>query len=67
LLGNQVNGDVIDIDLALPNKMEQEIKGPFKVLDTDLIGQFGLVGGVEGVIHKRIYTRLGDVEQASIY
>jgi hypothetical protein len=26
-----------------------------------------LVGGVEGVIHKRTYTRLGEVEQASIY
>jgi hypothetical protein len=47
--------------------MEQEIKGPFKVLDTDLIWQFGLVGGVEGVIHKRTYTRLGEVEQVSIY
>ncbi len=32
--------------------MEQEIEGPLKVLDANLIGQFGLFGAVEVVIHK---------------
>jgi hypothetical protein len=59
LLGNQVDGNVVDVDLALLNEMEQEIEGPFKVLDANLIGQFGLFRGVVVVIHKRSYTRLG--------
>ena len=67
LLSNQMDGNVVNIDLALLNEMEQEIKGPFKVLDANLIGQFGLFGGVQVVIHKRIYTRFGEAEQASIY
>jgi hypothetical protein len=54
-----VDGNVVDVDLALLNEMEQEIEGPFKVLDANLIGQFGLFRGVEVVIHKRTYTRLG--------
>jgi hypothetical protein len=47
--------------------MEQEIERPFKVLDANLIGQFGLFAGVEVVIHKGTYTSFGGEEQVSIY
>ena len=67
LLGNEMDGNVVNIDLALLDKMEQEIKGPFKVLDANLIGQLGLFGGVKIVIHRPIYTRLREAEQAFIY
>jgi hypothetical protein len=62
-----MNGNVVDVDLALLNEMEQEIKRPFKVLDANLIGQFGLFAGVEVVIHKGTYTSFGGEEQVSIY
>ena len=54
-----MDGNVVDVDLALLNEMEQEIEGPFKVLDANLIGQFGLFDGVEVVVHRSTYTRLG--------
>jgi hypothetical protein len=62
-----MDGNVINIDLALLYEMEQEIKRPFKVLDTNLIGQFSLFVGVKVVIHRPAYTRLREAEQAFIY
>ena len=42
-------------------------RGPSKVLDANLIGQFRLFAGVEAVIHKGTYTSFGGEEQVSIY
>ena len=54
-----MDGNVIDIDLALLDEMEQKIKRPFKVLNANLIGQFGLFCYFELVFHEPTYTRLG--------
>ena len=62
-----MDGNVVNIDLALLNEMEQEIEGSFKVLDANLIGQFGLFVGVKAVIHRPTYTRLREAEQVFIY
>jgi hypothetical protein len=62
-----MNGNIVDVDLALLNEMEQEIKRPFKVFDANLIGQLYLFCTVEVAIHKSAYTRLGKSEQAYIY
>ena len=47
--------------------MEQEIEGPFKVLDANLIGQFGLFGGVEVVSTSRLIPALGERGASLIY
>jgi hypothetical protein len=61
-----MDGNVVDVDLALLNEMEQKIKRPFKVLDANLIGQFGLFCHIELVFHEPTYTRLGG-DGASLY
>ena len=41
-----MDGNVVDVDLALLNEMEQKIEGALKVLDANLLGQRGLFAGV---------------------
>jgi len=47
--------------------MEEEVERALKILNTDLVRQFGLFGPVELVIHKPLYTSFGEAEQEPIY
>src|SRR5512147_78214 len=59
LPGDEVNGNVVDVDLVLLDEVQEKIERPLKVLDSNLIGQFGLFGTVKLVIHKGLYTSFG--------
>jgi hypothetical protein len=59
LLRDHGDGNVVDIDLVLLDQVNEQIERPLEVLDTNLIGQFGLFSAVELVIHKRGYTSFG--------
>ncbi|SLM48652.1 protein of unknown function [Nitrospira japonica] len=67
LAGDQRDGNVIDIDLALLDEMQQKIERPLEILDANLVWELGLTGSFELVIHKPPYTSFGRLEQASAY
>ena len=67
LLSDQRDRDIVDVDLVLLDEVQQEVERALKVLDANLVGQLGLFGPVELVIHRVVYTSFGESEQEPIY
>ena len=67
LLSDHRDGNVVNVDFVLLDEVEEQIERPFEILDTDLVGQLGLFGPVELVIHKPLYTSFGGDEQEPDY
>jgi len=66
-LSDHRDGNVVNVDFVLLDEVQEQIERPLEVLDTDLVGQFGLFGPVELVIHKALYTSFGGDEQGPGY
>jgi hypothetical protein len=47
--------------------VQQQVERTLEVLDANLVGQLGLFGPVELVIHRVVYTSFGESEQEPIY
>ena len=67
MLSNKKDGNVVNVDFVLLDEVEEQIQRPLEILDTDLVGQLGLFGPVELVIHKALYTSFGGDEQEADY
>jgi hypothetical protein len=66
-LGDHGDGNIIDINLVFLDQMEQQIQRSLEILDTDLVGQFGLLETLDLMIHRAGYTSLWGGGQARIY
>jgi hypothetical protein len=67
LLSDQCDRDIVDVDLVLLDEVQQQVERTLEVLDANLVGQLGLFGPVELVIHRVVYTSFGESEQEPIY
>jgi hypothetical protein len=61
LLGDKGDRNVVDIDFAFLDEMQQQIERSLEIVDPDLVGQLRLLRSVELVIHKALYTSFGGI------